>query len=74
MKYYEIFNRFYHMNLYFILLFSPRKVLVDGTVCPCEKVSFVDPLRSVKLGKLFLFAFPDYNWALELILQIMYVK
>lgn len=49
------------MNLYFISLFSPRKVLVDGAVLPCEKVSFVDPLRRVKLRKLFLFAFSDYN-------------
>lgn len=61
MKYYESYNGFYHMNLYFILLFLPRKVLVDGTVRPCENVSFIDPLRRVKLRKLFLFAFSDYN-------------
>lgn len=61
MKYYETYNRFYHMKLYFILLFSSRKVLFDGTVCPCEKVSFVNPLRRVKLRKLFLFEFSDYN-------------
>lgn len=57
----NINNRFYHMNLYFILLFSPRKVLIDGKVRPCEKMSFVDPFRRVKLRKLFLFAFSDYN-------------